>query len=88
MSTGHLCIGFSYYVAGENLLAVQSFQNAIQVSADVLFTSAARLLLGVSVSYVASGRFTEAEGTLATTMRESQDYGVEWLGLLLSFSTV
>lgn len=78
IAMGHNCIGFSYYVAGEHSLAVQSFQDAIQVSSDPVFTSAARLLLGMT--YVASDRFSEAEGTFAAIMQESEDYGIEFLG--------
>jgi class 3 adenylate cyclase/tetratricopeptide (TPR) repeat protein len=78
MAMGHNCIGFSYYVAGEHSLAIESFQKAIQVSADTLFTSAARLLLGMT--YMASDRFSEAEGTFGAIMQESEEYGIEFLG--------
>jgi len=78
MTMGHTCIGFSHYVAGNHSSAIQSFQNAIQVSADTLFTTAARLLLGMT--YVASEQFGDAEGTFEEIMRESEDYGVEFLG--------
>ena len=78
MTMGHTCIGFSQYVAGSHNLAIQSYQNAIQVSADTLFTSAARLLLGMT--YVADEQLSEAEGTFKEIMRESEDFGFEFLG--------
>jgi class 3 adenylate cyclase/tetratricopeptide (TPR) repeat protein len=78
MAMGHTCIGFGHYTAGTHALAIESFQNAIRVSEDTLFTSAARLLLGMT--YVASELFSEAEGAFEEIMRESEDYGVEFLG--------
>lgn len=78
VAMGHNCLGFSYYVAGEHSLAIQSFQNAIQASTDTLFTIAARLLLGMT--YVASNRLSEAEGTFEAIMLESEDSGIEFLG--------
>jgi class 3 adenylate cyclase/tetratricopeptide (TPR) repeat protein len=78
LTMGHTCIGFSHYVAGSHDLAIQSFRNAIQVSADTLFTSGARLLLGMT--YVANEQLSEAEGTFKEIMRGSEDYGFEFLG--------
>jgi len=78
MTMGHTCIGFSHYVAGSHNLAIESYQNAIQVSADTLFTSGARLLLGMA--YVADEQLSEAEGTFKEIMRASEDYGFEFLG--------
>jgi tetratricopeptide (TPR) repeat protein len=75
---GHTCLGFSYYVEGNYRLAIESFKNSIQVSADTLFTNAARLLLGMT--YVADGQFKESEETLEEVMRTSDDYGFEFLG--------
>jgi len=78
MTMGHTCMGFSHYVAGNHALAIQSFENSIRVSADTLFTNAARLLLGMT--YVSDGQFSEAEDTLEEIMRTSDDYGFEFLG--------
>ena len=78
LTMGHTCIGFSHYAAGSHKLAIQSLQNAIQVSADTLFTSGARLLLGMT--YVANEQLSEAEGTFKEIMRVSEDYGFEFLG--------
>ena len=78
LTMGHTCIGFSRYVAGRHNLAIQSLQNAIQVSADTLFTSGARLMLGMT--YVANEQLSEAEGTFKEIMRGSEDYGFEFLG--------
>lgn len=78
ITMGHTCMGFSYYVAGNHGLAIESFKSGIQVSADTLFTNAARLLLGMT--YVADGQFKEGEETLEEVMRMSDDYGFEFLG--------
>lgn len=78
MAMGHSCMGFSHYVAGNHALAIQSFKNSIQVSADTLFTNAARLLLGMT--YVTNGQFSEAGDTFEEIMRTSEDYGFEFLG--------
>jgi class 3 adenylate cyclase len=78
IAMGYTCIGFSHYVAGNHGLSIQSFQNAIQVSADIIFISAARLMLGVT--YVASEQFSEAKGTFEEIMRRSEDYGFEFVG--------
>jgi len=78
MTMGHMCIGLSHYVAGNHAFAIQSFGNSIQVSADTLFTSAARLFLGMT--YVSDEQFSEAGDTLEEIMRISDDYGVEFLG--------
>jgi len=78
MTMGHTCTGFSQYVAGSHDLAIQSFQNAIQVSADTVFTNGARLFLGMT--YVADEQLSEAEGTFKAIMRASEDFGIEFLG--------
>jgi class 3 adenylate cyclase/tetratricopeptide (TPR) repeat protein len=78
MTMGHNCIGISHYVAGSHNLAIQSFQNAIQVSPDIVFTNAARLSLGMT--FVAAEQFSEAEGIFTAIMQASEDYGVEFLG--------
>ena len=78
MAMGHNCIGMSHYVAGSHSLAIQSYQNTIQISTDTLFTSAARLMLGMT--YVADEQLSEAEGTFKEIMRESEDFGFEFLG--------
>ena len=78
LTMGHTCIGLGHYVAGSHNLAIQSFQNAIQVSADTLFTSGARLSL--AMTFVADEQFNEAEGTFKEIMRESEDFGFEFLG--------
>ena len=67
LTMGHTCIGFSHYVAGSHNLAIQSLQNAIQVSADTVFTSGARLLLGMT--YVANEQLSDAQGTFKEIMR-------------------
>ncbi|MBT8374865.1 MAG: AAA family ATPase, partial [Deltaproteobacteria bacterium] len=78
MAMGHTCIGFSHFVSGEYEKAIQRFLNAIHVSADTLFSSAARLLLGMT--YIANEQTSEAEGSFEEIMRESVDYGFEFLG--------
>jgi len=78
MTMGNNCIGISHYVAGNHKLAIESLQNAIQVSPDIVFTNAARLTLGMT--FVAAEQFNEAEGIFKTIMQASKDYGVEFLG--------
>ena len=78
MAMGHNCIGFSHYVSGEHDQAIQRFLNAIHVSADTLFSSGARLLLGMT--YIANEQLSEAEGTFEEIMQESVNHGVEFLG--------
>jgi class 3 adenylate cyclase/tetratricopeptide (TPR) repeat protein len=83
ITMGHNCMGFSHYVAGNHVRAVESFKNGIRVSEDTITTNASRLLLGMT--YVTDGQLKEAEATLEEVMRTSEDRGFEFLGTAAQF---
>ncbi len=75
---GHVYMGVGYLVAGNFQSAIDLFQKAIQISVDPVFSSYARLMLGMS--YVSCGQLKEAESTLDEVMRFGDRFGFDVLG--------
>jgi tetratricopeptide (TPR) repeat protein len=83
MTQGYNVIGWSHYAAGNYELAIQNFQNAIQVSADIVFEITARLFLGIS--YILSKKFNEAEGVFNEITRQNEDSKAKFIGNFAQF---
>ena len=75
---GHVYVGVGYLVAGNLQLAIDSFHKAIQISVDPVFTTYAKLMLGLSS--LSCGRIKEAETALDEVMRFGDSFGFDALG--------
>jgi class 3 adenylate cyclase/tetratricopeptide (TPR) repeat protein len=71
---GKFVTGWGHFTAGDLSLAIECFQSAVQVSADPYFSQFPRL--GLIYSYVASGRFEEAEEPLQEVLTFSEKFDV------------
>jgi class 3 adenylate cyclase/tetratricopeptide (TPR) repeat protein len=71
---GQFVMGWGHFTAGDLSSAIGCFQSAIQVSADPYFSQFPRL--GLVYSYVASGRFEEAEAPLQEVLTFSEKFDV------------
>ena len=77
ISIGYIYCGVSRYFSGDGASAIDYFQKAIQVSLEPLFTCVAKCYLGMS--YVAVGKFQEAEKLLDEVMKFTKEFGLEWI---------
>jgi class 3 adenylate cyclase/tetratricopeptide (TPR) repeat protein len=78
MTMGHWTIGHGYYAAGNFPSAIECHKRAIHVAPDPLFTSGAKLLLGMT--YIADGQLQESENMFGEVMQSSEDLGAEIVG--------
>jgi tetratricopeptide (TPR) repeat protein len=76
---GHVKMGSAYLIEGNLTSAIESFQKAIQVSADPFYTQFSRLYLGAS--YLMNDQFQEAEEALQEVVVFSEKFGAELIGL-------
>jgi class 3 adenylate cyclase/tetratricopeptide (TPR) repeat protein len=77
ISMGYIACGLTRYYSGDGASASDYLQKAIQVSLEPMFTCIAKCWLGVS--YVAVGKFQEAEKLLDEVMKFTKEFGFEWL---------
>jgi len=77
ISMGYILCGWSRYFSGDGASAIDYLQKAIQVSLEPVFTCMAKCLLGIS--YVAVGKFQEAEKLLDEVMKFTKEFGFEFL---------
>jgi tetratricopeptide (TPR) repeat protein len=77
ISMGYTICGLSHYYSGDGASAIDYFQKAIQVSLEPVFTSTAKCFLGIS--YVAVGKFQEAEKLLDEVMKFTKEFGYEYV---------
>jgi tetratricopeptide (TPR) repeat protein len=77
VSMGYIFCGVSRYFSGDGASAIDYLQKAIQVSLEPMFTCMAKCWLGVS--YVAVGKFQEAEKLLDEVMKFTKEFGFEWI---------
>ena len=77
ISMGYTLCGVSNYYSGDGASAIDYFQKAIQVSLEPVFTSTAKCFLGIS--YVAVGKFQEAEKLLDEVMKFTKEFGYEYV---------
>ncbi len=78
MVMGHHVMGHRYLIEGDFPSAIQSFQRAVQVSADPFYREMPKLMLGYT--YVLSEQFSEAEDVLQEVVTYSRNSGSETLG--------
>ncbi len=72
---GHFVTACSHLIAGDFPSAIESFQRAIEVSADPWFSQFPRMLL--CFTYVSGGQFQEAEDAIEEVLNYSQQFGTE-----------
>ena len=77
ISMGYLFCGVSRYQAGDMATAIDYFQDAIKTSLEPQFTCNAKCYLGMS--YLAVGRFQEAEKLLDEVMKFTKEFGYEFM---------
>jgi tetratricopeptide (TPR) repeat protein len=77
ISMGYILCGSSCYFSGDGASAIDYYQKAIQVSLEPNFTCTAKCWLGVS--YVAVGKFQEAEKLLDEVMKFTKEFPHEWI---------
>jgi class 3 adenylate cyclase/tetratricopeptide (TPR) repeat protein len=80
---GHWIMGLGHMAAGDFPSAVESYQRAIDVSADPFYCQFPRTTLGVS--YLSTGRLEEAENLLGEVLTYSQEFGAGLIGAMASF---
>jgi tetratricopeptide (TPR) repeat protein len=78
MVMGHFMVGFSFLLAGDLPLAIETGKKAVQTAQDPLYCMYSRFLLGVG--YVLNGQFQEAEEALRETASNSRDLGCGLVG--------
>jgi len=78
MVMGYYVTGYSHMIEGDFPSAIESFQKAVQISADPFYTQMPRCILGFS--YVYNGQLQEAEEELREVVAYSEDFGCESLG--------
>jgi tetratricopeptide (TPR) repeat protein len=77
ISMGYNFCGVSRYCSGDGTSAIDYLQKAIQVSLEPQFTCNAKCWLGMS--YVAIGKFLEAEKLLDEVMKFTKEFGYEYM---------
>jgi class 3 adenylate cyclase/tetratricopeptide (TPR) repeat protein len=80
LTVGHFCMGGSYWVDGNFALGIESFQRALEISADPFYSQCARWLLGMG--YLFAGQLDEAEGLLQQVVTYSHNFGAELIGAM------
>jgi tetratricopeptide (TPR) repeat protein len=83
MTQGYNIIGWSYYVAGNYDQAIQNFQIATQISADLVFEITAHLFLGIS--YILSKRLDEAAETFDNISHHIEKTNAKFIGNFAHF---
>jgi tetratricopeptide (TPR) repeat protein len=78
MTMGHWTIGHGYYAAGNFPSAIECHKRAIQVAPDPLFSSGAKLLLGMT--YIADGQLEASENMFGEVMQYSENLGADIVG--------
>jgi len=74
----HNSMACSHFLNGDFLSAIESFQKALQLSPDPIWSLRAKFLLGLS--YLSEGRHGEAETTFDEVIRYDEEFGVEIWG--------
>lgn len=75
LALGHFITGCSHLVNGDVPLATQSFQKAIEISADPWYSQFSRMLLGFA--YLSDGKLTEAQKALEEVMLYSRQFDAD-----------
>jgi tetratricopeptide (TPR) repeat protein len=71
-------MGCGYFADGDFSPAIESFQKAIQISADPVYAGAFKV--GLGMSYLLNGQFQEAETPLEVSAAFCRDFGFEVWG--------
>ena len=79
MTMGHISMAFSHLIAGDFPSAIESFQRAIQISVDPVYSQYARCFLGAT--HILVGQFQEAEDLLEEAVTYCQKFGFGAVGL-------
>ena len=72
---GHIFVGNGYFNAGNFSQAIESYERAVEISADPFYAEWARLMLGMS--YAQIGQFKEAEKAIEKVITFGQICGCE-----------
>lgn len=83
VNMGYSIIGAGYFTAGDFPSAIEWNKRAIQIAPDPIFSSSARLLLGIA--YVAHGQLQEAEKILEEVKQLSENLSAEFIGTVGQF---
>ncbi len=75
---GYQVVGWGHLAGGDFPLAIESFQNTIEVSTDPMISYTARFLLGIS--YISNEQFQEGENVCAEVVSFSKEFGADFIG--------
>jgi tetratricopeptide (TPR) repeat protein len=78
VARGHYTMGWGHFIGGDFSSAIESFQRAIQISADPYFSQLPRI--GLIYAYVASGQSEEADEHLQELLTYTEKLGIDLLG--------